>query len=229
MPHADFIHLRVHSAYSLSEGALKVKELVRLCVANRMPAVAVTDTGNLFGAMESSLACQEAGVQPIVGCLIGIRREDGGHRLGARPAPDPLVLLVQSQVGWRNLLKLISRAYLEGAPGEAPQLELAALEGHSEGLIALTGGPSGTVGRLLAEGQDDDAETTLKRLAGIFPGRLYVELMRHGLDIENRIESRLVELAYALDLPLVATNDVFFADESMFEAHDALLCIAEGA
>jgi DNA polymerase-3 subunit alpha len=229
MPHADFVHLRAHSAYSLSEGALKIKELVKLCAADRMPAVAVTDTGNLFGALEFSIACQEAGIQPIVGCLLGIRREDGGHRMGARPAPDPILLLVQSGEGWRNLLALISRAYLEGEPGEAPQLELSAFEGHSEGLIALTGGPAGSVGRLLAEGQDDPAETTLKRLAGIFPGRLYVELMRHGLDIENRIESRLVDLAYALDLPMVATNDVFFANEGMFEAHDALLCIAEGA
>jgi DNA polymerase-3 subunit alpha len=229
MAHADFVHLRTHSAYSLSEGALKTKELVKLCTASRMPAVAVTDTGNLFGALEFSLACQEAGVQPIVGCVLGVRREDGNHRMGVRPAPDPIVLLVQSREGWRNLLKLISRAYLEGTPGEAPQVALSDLEGHSEGLIALTGGPSGPIGRLLAEGQDDPAETTLKRLAGIFPGRLYVELMRHGLEIENRIESRLVDLAYALDLPLVATNDVFFADEGMFEAHDALLCIADGA
>ncbi|HEX6103758.1 MAG TPA: PHP domain-containing protein, partial [Alphaproteobacteria bacterium] len=215
MAHADFVHLRTHSAYSLSEGALKTKELVKLCTAHRMPAVAVTDTGNLFGALEFSLACQEAGVQPVVGCILGIRREDGNQRMGVRPAPDPIVLLVQSREGWRNLLKLISRAYLEGTPGEAPQVEISDLEGHSEGLIALTGGPSGPIGRLLAEGQDDPAETTLKRLAGIFPGRLYSELMRHGLEIENRIESRLVDLAYALDLPLVATNDVFFADEGM--------------
>jgi DNA polymerase-3 subunit alpha len=127
------------------------------------------------------------------------------------------------------LLKLISRAYLEGEPGESPQLELSAFEDRAQGLIALTGSPSSQVGRLLAEGQDDPAETTLKRLAGIFPGRLYIELMRHGLEIENRIENRLLDLAYALDLPLVATNDIFFADEEMFEAHDALLCIAEGA
>ncbi|HVG82572.1 MAG TPA: DNA polymerase III subunit alpha, partial [Methylomirabilota bacterium] len=229
MAHADFVHLRTHSAYSLSEGALKTKELVKLCTANRMPAVAVTDTGNLFGALEFSLACQEAGVQPIVGCILGIRREDGHQRMGVKPAPDPIVLLVQSREGWGNLLKLISRAYLEGAPGEAPQVALSDLEGHADGLIALTGGPSGPIGRLLGEGQDDPAETTLKRLAEIFPGRLYIELMRHGLEIENRIESRLVDLAYALDLPLVATNDVFFADAAMFEAHDALLCIAEGA
>jgi DNA polymerase-3 subunit alpha len=229
MPHADFVHLRVHSAYSLSEGALKTKELVKLCLANRMPAVAVTDTGNLFGAMEFSLACQEAGVQPIIGCILGIRREDGTHRLGVRPAPDPIVLLVQSRQGWSNLLKLISRAYLEGEPGESPQLDLSVLATHCEGLIALTGGPSGIVGRLLAEGQDEAANAALRRLMEVFPGRLYVELMRHGLEIENRIETRLIDLAYALDLPLVATNDVFFADDSMFEAHDALLCIAEGA
>src|SRR5882724_11766031 len=234
MPHADFVHLRVHSAYSLSEGAIKLKQLVALCKAQAMPAVAVTDTGNLFGALEFALAARDAGLQPIIGCQLGIAREEqggglnGGNRVGHKPPPDQLVLLAQSEAGYRNLLKLSSRAYLEGEPGEAPQLPFAALDGHSDGLIALTGGAAGAVGRFLGDGQDDAAEATLQRLKSLFPGRLYVELLRHGLPVEARIEERLIDLAYAHDLPLVATNEAFFADRAMFEAHDALLCIAGG-
>ena len=240
MPHADFVHLRVHSAYSLSEGAIKIDELVALCRSHAMPAVAVTDTTNLFGAMEFSLACAAAGVQPIIGCQLAIRRDPhpglkygasaGGAdaRNGPRLSPDVLVVLVQSEQGYRNLVKLVSRAFLESAASEAPQLALTDLEPHSEGLIALTGGPAGAVGRLLAEGRRRVAEEMLERLAGLFPGRLYVELTRHGLEAESQIEPALVELAYGHELPLVATNEAFFADADMFEAHDALLCIAEG-
>jgi DNA polymerase-3 subunit alpha len=228
MAHADFIHLRVHSAYSLSEGAIKVKELVKLCVGQAMPAVAITDTGNLFGALEFAAAAAEAGVQPIVGCQLGLRRSDGGGRPGVAPPPDSLVLLVQNETGYRNLLKLVSRAFLESQSHEAPQIALAALAGATDGLIALTGGPSGVVGRLIAEGQGPAAAAALDQLAELFPGRLYVELMRHGLPLEDRIEPALVELAYARDLPLVATNDVFFADTGMYAAHDVLLCIADG-
>ena len=231
---ADFIHLRTRSAYSLSLGAIKVKELVGLARKNAMPAVAMTDAGNLFGALEFAIAAAEAGVQPIIGCELALRRGDGeARRLAARlgPAlpPDQILLLVQNEAGYRNLLQLASRAYLESAPGEAPQVELAALEAHAAGLILLTGGPAGPVGRLLAEGQKPAAEAMLARLAAIFPGRIYVELMRHGMALEERSEAGLIDLAYALDLPLVATNDCYFADPSYYEAHDVLLCIAEGA
>ena len=237
MSHAEFVHLRVHSAYSLSEGAIKTKELVSLCQRHRMPAVAVADTGNLFGALEIALAASEAGIQPIIGCQLAIARDEGsGAHAGiagmapvARRHPDQLVVLAQNEAGYRDLLRLVSKSFLDGEPGSQPQLLLAALEGHTDGLIALSGGPAGTVGRLLLEGQDDPAETTLRHLVRLFPGRFYIELQRHGLESEQRIESRLVDLAYAFDLPLVATNEVFFADERMFAAHDALLCIAEGA
>jgi len=140
-----------------------------------------------------------------------------------------LVLLVQDEGGYRNLLRLVSRAFMDSEATIEPQLPLAALQGSTEGLIALTGGPAGQVGRLLGEGQDELAEAALSRLMALFPGRLYVELMRHGLESESRIEDRLVDLAYAHDLPLVATNEAFFADRPMFDAHDALLCIAAGA
>ena len=231
---ADFIHLRVHSAYSLSEGAIKIEKLIALCRQRGMPAVAVTDSGNLFGALEFASAAAKAGVQPIVGCQIALRREAGGGgageaRSGARPQADPLVLLVKDETGYHNLLRLVSRAFLESDPGETADVSMEMLAAHGEGLIALTGGAAGPLGALLAERRPPAAEACLTRLAQIFEQRLYIELQRHGMEEETAVEEALIELAYRHELPLVATNDVFFADEGLFEAHDALLCIAEGA
>ncbi|NQV85076.1 MAG: DNA polymerase III subunit alpha, partial [Rhodospirillales bacterium] len=246
MAHADFVHLRVHSAYSLSEGAIPVKTLVEMCVTKKMPACAITDTNNLFGALEFASAAAKAGVQPVIGCQMSISREKAGDAQGdkagmaagkigshAAPEADPVVLLAQTDTGYRNLLKLISLAYLGEAdapePPPDPQVPMSALERHSDGLIALTGGPAGPVGRLLLDGQMDDARALLERLAAAYPGRLYIELMRHGLDEERRTEPLFLDLAYEFELPIVATNECFFPDASMHEAHDALICIAEGA
>ncbi|MDX9861980.1 MAG: DNA polymerase III subunit alpha, partial [Rhodospirillales bacterium] len=239
MPHADFVHLRVHTAYSLLEGAMRVPDVVKLAHDRRMPAVAMTDTNNMFGAMEFSGACAGAGIQPILGCQLAIGREDadkfravaagGNGPRGARSTADPMVLLAQSDIGYRNLLKLLKIAYLDTAADADPQVPVAALEAHGEGVIALTGGPAGPVGRLLAEGQAEAAEALLLRLKSAFPGALYVELMRHGLAAEAAVEPALIDLAYAHDLPLVATNEVFFSGPDMYEAHDALICIAAGA
>jgi DNA polymerase-3 subunit alpha len=230
MPLADFIHLRVHTAYSLSAGAIPVKQLVAMCQAARMPAVAVTDTGNLFGALEVATTCTAAGIQPIIGCEIALERI--GALEGSRPErgfsePDRIVLLVQNEPGYRNLLGLVSRSYLAGEVSTEPAITAADLAQASEGLLCLTGGPRGPIGRLLAEGQAEAAEAVLTQLAGLFPNRLYVELMRHGTPEEARTEPGLVELAYRHDLPLVATNDAYFPDREFYEAHDALLCIAE--
>ena len=235
MTHADFVHLHLHSAYSLSEGAIKIPELITLCEENSMPAVAITDTGNLFGALEFSLAARRAGVQPIIGCQLATTRpeaRDGvpGHRAGgSRTDYDNLILLAQNEQGYQNLLKIVSRSFLATPAGERPHCDLDALEGQTGGVLALTGGPAGGLGRLIAEGQSEAAKTLLQRLVGIFPDALYVELMRHGLEIEDRIEGTLIDLAYEFELPVVATNDCYFSGSDMFEAHDALLCIADGA
>ena len=222
-----FIHLRVHSAYSMAEGAIKVGKLAALCAANSMPAVALTDTRNLFGALEFSVECSKAGVQPVIGCQLSVRREDVTTNPMARaPEPDDLVVLVQNAEGYGNLLKLVSKAFLETTSGETPQVSWADVAAHGAGLIALTSGPSGTIGRHLLDGQRIKAEEALSKLAAIFPGRLYVEISRHGLRNEERIETPLIEMAYAYDIPLVATNECFFADEGMYNAHDALICIA---
>jgi DNA polymerase-3 subunit alpha len=230
MPLADFVHLRVHTAYSLSAGAIRINELVGLCKAERMPAVALTDTGNLFGALEVATTCAAAGIQPIVGCEIALARNGaeegnrGGRCLGE---PDRIVLLAQTETGYRNLLELVSRSYLASETPTEPAILRSDLARAGEGLLCLAGGPRGPVGRLLAEGQTDAAGAVLTELAGLFPNRLYVELMRHGTPEEARTEPGLVELAYRHDLPLVATNDAYFPDRDFYEAHDALLCVAE--
>jgi DNA polymerase III subunit alpha len=230
---ADFVHLRVHTAYSLTSGAIPVKEAPRLCQAEHMPAVAITDTGNLFGALEFATTCAAGGVQPIIGCEVALsgRGEAGrGNGSPGRTAePDRTVLLVQSEVGYRNLLALVSRSYLAGDGTADPAVGVADLAAASKGLICLTGGPNGPVGRLLAQGQADAAEAVLRELAAVFPGRLYVELMRHGEEErEGCSEPGLLELAYRHDLPLVATNDAYFPNREFYDAHDALLCIAQG-
>jgi DNA polymerase III subunit alpha len=226
---APFVHLRTHSAFSLAEGAIKIPELVKLCVENRMPAVALTDTRNLFGALEFSVACAEKGVQPIVGCQMSVRREDIETRVGSGarlPEPDQLVLLCQTEQGYQNLIKLVSQSFLETPAGETPQVSMDDVAAHADGLIALTGGVSGAVGRHLSDGQRAKAEAVLERLTKMFPGHLYVEIQRHGLNSEDRIEPSLIDLAFAHDIPLVATNEPAFADASMYRAHDALMCIA---
>ncbi len=231
---ADFVHLRVHTAYSLSEGAVRIKDLSEFCRSNRMPAVAITDTSNLFGGMEFSTTLAKAGVQPIIGCQLRLSREDetGPFMHGrsvARPSADPIVVLAQTEGGYRNLLELLAMAHVHCQDLGEAQVSLQALREHAKGLILLTGGAQGPLGRLVQEGRDGDAELLLGVLNEAFPGRLYVELMRHGLDVEAMTEPGMIRLAETFDLPLVATNEVFFLTPDMDEAHDSLICIAEGA
>ena len=230
---ARFIHLRTHSEYSLLEGAIRLKKLPELCRKLNMPAVAVTDTNNMFAALEFSVAAQEAGVQPIIGCQVDLAYL--ATPPGENPAPPaPVVLLAQDEPGYQNLMKLNSCLYLRG-DGHAPHVTLDELGRHHQGVICLTGGPNGPVGRLLQNAQRPAAEALIERLAAIFGDRLYVELQRHPREdgtmpeAERVSERGHVEIAYAMGLPLVATNDVYFPGEEMYEAHDALICISEGA
>jgi DNA polymerase III subunit alpha len=223
MAHVDFVHLRVHSAYSLSEGAIKVDKIAGLARDALMPAVAITDSGNLFGALEFSQYCSAKGVQPIIGCQIALSREDN-----PRLPPDPIVLLAQDAAGLANLQRLSSLGFLETDPGLKPQLSLEAIAAHAGGLIILTGGTTGPLARMLSEGQQQAAETLLARLVEAFPDRTVMELHRHGLQVERAVEPGLIGLADSARIPLVATNDCYFATASMHQAHDALLCIAEG-
>ena len=197
--------------------------LAALALAERMPAVAITDSGNLFGALEFSQYCSGKGVQPIIGCQVALTRTDN-----ARLAPDPIVLLAQDADGFANLQRLSSRGFLDTDPGMKPQIDLDMLCTHSKGLVLLTGGTAGPLARLLAEGQRADAERLLAMFAEAFAGRAMMELNRHGLAVEQAIEPGLIALADAAGIPLVAANDCYFATPEMHEAHDALLCIAEG-
>ncbi|WP_284263890.1 DNA polymerase III subunit alpha [Roseicyclus amphidinii] len=227
-----FIHLRLHTEYSLLEGAMRVKKLPGLVADAGMPAVAVTDTNNMFCALEFSETAAKAGVQPIIGCQIDVDYDP--VRPGERPVPyAALVLLAQNRQGYENLMKLNSCLYLRD-DGTLPHVTLEELAAHGAGLICLTGGPDGPLGRLLQTGNRGKAEALLTRLQAIYADRLYIELQRHpsegGLpEAEKLTERGHVELAYARDLPLVATNDVYFPKPGMYEAHDALICIAEGA
>jgi DNA polymerase-3 subunit alpha len=229
-----FIHLRLHTEYSLLEGAVRLKKLPAMCVEAGMPAVAVTDTNNMFAALEFSVGAKAAGIQPIQGIQLTVATETE-LRPGERPVPArPLVLLAQTEAGYGNLMKLASAAHLL-AGDQLPNVTLDRLADHAGDVICLTGGPDGPVGRLLAEGQRAKAEALMARLKDIFADRLYVELQRHpqmdgkSAPTEQATERGFVEMAYAMDLPLVATNDVYFPKETMYEAHDALICIAEGA
>ncbi|HTC84200.1 MAG TPA: DNA polymerase III subunit alpha [Rhizomicrobium sp.] len=227
---ASFVHLRVKSAYSLLEGAVRPKELAELARYAGTPAVAVTDTNNLFGVYEISDTLTKAGIQPIVGALVSVEFQvRAPHHTGSRKKPPHIALLAQNEAGYRNLTKLLSAAYLEVEAGDWPHVRSEKLFAHSEGLIALSAGPGGPINQLLLDGQRDQAGAVLDGLAKAFPNRLYIELQRHGLPEERATEDSLLDMAYARKLPLVATNDVHFGTANMYEAHDALLCIADGA
>ncbi|MEM1076631.1 MAG: DNA polymerase III subunit alpha [Pseudomonadota bacterium] len=227
-----FIHLRTHSEYSLLEGALRLQKLPRQCADDAMPALALTDTNNMFAALEFSIALSAAGIQPILGCQIDV--EYVKPRPGERVRdPASIVLLAQNERGYENLMALNTCLYVDKG-GALPQVTLDDLSAFSADVICLTGGPDGPIGRLLQAGQIPVADALLDRLHESFEDRLYVELQRHpgedGLPEAERLTERgFVEMAYAKNLPLVATNDVYFPKTEMYEAHDALICIAEGA
>ncbi len=231
VPLADFIHLKVRSAYSLTEGANKVDKIVSLAKEAGMPAVAVTDRNNLFGALEFSQYAAKAGIQPIVGVDLAIRREEeGGVAVASKLLTvDWLTLLAQNEDGYKNLMRLVSRAHLDFKAGSTAALPFDELVGQTEGLLAFSGSPASALGRLLGAGQGPAAEHQLERLARLFDGRLYLEVQRHGEDNERRIEGPLIDLAYAKGLPLIGTNDVHYPKAAMHAAHDVLLCIEQGA
>jgi len=225
---AGFVHLRVRSAYSLLEGAIKADKLGALAAGQEMPAVALVDRANLFGALEFSVATKEAGVQPIVGCALPV--SGVGEALPDRWARMPtVVLLAQSEQGYLNLCELSSMAFVDCDAADEPHVPWAKVAERAEGLILLSGGPDGPVDHLFAAGKVEQGRAALAEMRRVFEDRFYVELQRHGLAGEAAAEGELVAFAYDCDVPLAATNDVYFSKPAMYEAHDALLCIADGA
>ncbi len=226
-----FVHLHVHSSYSLLEGALPIAKLATLAESDRQPALALTDTDNMFGALEFSDKMAGVGIQPIIGCALAVDFEDQEpHRPGAGLlASHPrLVFLAAREEGYRNLMRLCSGAYLDTAPGAPPHIRIDDLRAHNAGLIALSGGPGGPLDRALAGGQPNLAHARCQSLLQAFADRFYIELQRHGMANERLVEPALVDMAYARGVGLVATNEPFFARRADYESHDALICIAEG-
>jgi DNA polymerase III subunit alpha len=230
-PGVPFIHLRAHSSYSLSEGALPVKQLASLAYDHGMPALAITDTNNLFGALEFSETMADKGIQPIIGCTLKVDFAGGGRHVGQRTGASMLAhlaLIAKDQEGYGNLMRLSSSAWLDHAGVAEPHIGFAELEARCGGLICLTGGPGGPVNEALVDGQSDLAEERLLALLAVFGDRLYIELQRHNAEPERLAEPGLVDLAIRHGLPLVASNEPYFAKPDDFAAHDALICIAEG-
>jgi DNA polymerase-3 subunit alpha len=223
-----FVHLRVRSAYSLLEGAIKTEQIGKLAAKADMPAVALTDRANLFGALEFSVETKETGVQPIIGCALPVTGIGEGRPERWARTPT-LVLLAQNEVGYRNLTLLSSAAYLDSEATDEPSVPWDKLAAHAEGLILLSGGIDGPVDPLFAVGRAAEAVAALSEMHRVFADRFYVELQRHGLALEAAAEPGLVAFAYERDVPLVATNDVYFAEAGLHRAHDALLCIADGS
>ena len=214
-----FVHLRTHSAYSLLEGALPVKTLTQTALASSMPALAVTDRNNLFGALEFAETAAGLGVQPIIGATLNIRDGD---------ISGDLVFLVKNEAGYTNLMALISAAHLESEGKQGPGVAFEEIAASADGLICLTGGPDGLINRLLESNQTEATNNKISILNSIFGDNLYIELQRYGDASEDEVEAQLVDFAYAMELPLVATNQAYFASADDYRAHDALICIAEG-
>ena len=224
-----FVHLHVHSAYSLLEGALPLGKLLGLTADDDQPALGIADTANLFGALEFSEKASGKGIQPLIGCELpvdfGSEDEHGRERSFGK---STIVLMAADATGFANLSRLVSHAYLEGEGGRAIA-PLSWLEtGDTDGLICLSGGPEGVVDPYFVNGQEGQALKRLEILTNLFGDRFYVELQRHGRPHEAATEAELIDFAYRRGVPLVATNEPFFKSQSDFEAHDALLAIAGG-
>ncbi|MEO6395940.1 MAG: DNA polymerase III subunit alpha [Devosia sp.] len=230
-----FVHLHVHSAYSLLEGALQLGRLLDLAKADHQPALGVADTNNLFGALEFSEKAAGKGIQPLLGCELAFEFEPPADRViernydRGRFGKGGVVLIAAHEAGFGNLSRLVSRAHLEGDGSRAAARLDWMNHDNLDGIICLTGGPEGAIDPYFAAGMDAQAEQRLEALRALFGDRFYVELQRHGRQQEQANEARLIDYAYRRGVPLVATNEPFFATRSDHEAHDALLAIAAGS
>src|SRR5690348_5433255 len=224
MAQADFVHLHVHSEYSILDGACRVKDLVERAAELEMPAVTLTDHGSMAGAVQLWKATRSTGVKPVIGCEVYVSNDRKAHEKGNAH----LTLLAASNDGYANLIKLSSLGYLEGYYYK-PRVDWELLERHSDGLIALSGCLSGRVCKALEENRPQDAEKELDRLVQVFgEGDVYVELQNAHLDVQQRILPELAALAAKRKLPTVATGDVHYLMHDDARAHEALLCIQSG-
>ena len=218
----EFVHLHLHSEYSLVDGLVRIKPLIKAVADAEMPAVAVTDQHNLFAAVKVYKAAQQSGIKPILAADLRLRDPSDSKK------SSRFVLLCQNTEGYLNLSRLLSRAYIEGQHLGVPMLDLEWLDGYTEGLICLAGGREGILGKALLNNLTDDVEKITAHWKNLFPDRLYLELIRTSRPDEERYIAAALDLAVSHDLPVVATNDVRFLEPDHFEAHEAKVCINEG-
>ncbi|HEX9750758.1 MAG TPA: DNA polymerase III subunit alpha [candidate division Zixibacteria bacterium] len=231
MKHADFVHLHNHSQYSLLDGAQRIREMVARAVEYKMPALALTDHGNLFGALEFYTECRKSGIVPIIGCEAYVAPRDRHLKQPVPGAPDGgfhLLLLAKNLTGYKNLVKLASAAYLEGFY-HRPRIDFELLSQHAEGLCATSACVQGEVGQALLHQSTGEAESVARRYLDLFGSENYaLEIQNHGIDVEDRIRPQVIALAKQLGVRLVATNDCHYLERGHAAAHDALLCIQTG-
>ncbi|SMC32438.1 DNA polymerase III subunit alpha [Novosphingobium sp. B1] len=230
MPHAPFVPLRIYSSYTMLDGAIDPKAIAKTAAERGFPAAAITDRNGLYGSVAYAKACKDMGVQPVIGTMLAVARpEREGAATGfgpAAPTVDWLALYAQDARGYDNLCHLVSRAHLDRPLEFEAHVVLADLVGYTDGLICLTAAGEGALARLLAGQQQSAAEAYLDWLQELFAERLYIEIARRNEPVEEASEEALIDLAYARNMPLVATNPACFAERGFYDAHDAMLCIA---
>lgn len=227
-----FISLRNHTTYSLCQGAIKIPDLVNCAAAYKMPALGIMDSQNLFAALEFSSTCKKAGIQPIIGCEVLLRFVDPNQKnlsnLDIENSLTKLPLIARNDEGYKNLMYLVSHSFLNRQSGISPHISFELLKEKSAGLIALSGGAEGILAKLISESQDKKIAEIINDFSAIFPQNFYIEITRHGTMIEEKLEEKFIDLAFKHNLPLVATNDVYFLSRDLHEAQDILNCIGEG-
>lgn len=231
---AKFIHLRTHTEYSLCSGAIKIKDFVKQLKNNSIPAAAMTDTHNMFGALEYSVAASNEGIQPIIGCEVVFNMgkmldRDGGALSDSKREEKfcKMVLLAKDNQGFLNLISILSQSYLKREQNVKPHVNIEDLVAKKDGIIVLSGGVEGPIGKALISGNYNTAGGITDFLKTNLGENVYMEIQRHGLKDEIDTEDNFIKLAYDYNIPLVATNNCYFYAKEMFEAQDALSCIAD--
>ncbi len=227
----SFVHLHLHTQYSVLDGAVRIKEVAGKAVEYGMPAVAMTDHGNVFGAVDFYQELSATGIKPIIGCELYVAPAARQERKAssAAEAAYHLTVLAADMTGYQNLIKLVSEAYLSGFYYR-PRVDKELLARHSSGIICLSGCLQGEANNFLQQGQVEKAHVSLAEYRDIFgPDNFFVELHRHGMAIQDECNTQLVQLAQDLGLGLVAANDVHFLERAHHEAHDVMICIGTGA
>ena len=226
-----FIHLCNHTIFSLCKGVIRINDIVKKALKEQMPAIAISDISNLFGALEFSISCQKNNIQPIIACDLTIDTEDSKKSnisdLELEKTFKRIILIAKNDQGYLNLTDLSSEIHLSRVRNLTPHIKLSKLQEKSEGLIAICGGEKGVLGKNILENNQNAAEKLAEKFKEIFRADFYIQISRHGLENEQKIEQNLIDIAYKFNIPLIAINDNYFLDQSMYEAQDVLNCIGQ--